>query len=416
MALVSLMVVSPSTVEGSEQQAAGNGPQSPDAACPQDGQCFADVPPANPFYAFINRIYQQDLVSGYPCGGPDEPCDSDNRPYYRPVNNVTRQQMAKFIDNARSLPSIEISATGATTPISVTNTTNTAILGVGGSVGVYGASENGVALFGISSGGEGVYGISSTGAGVHGSSFDNNGVYGASDGTAVAGVFGLGQSSSYGVHGLSTNTYAGVYGESSAASGGTGVIGVANGTNSVGVWGRSNGGLAGFFEGDVTVTGTCCAMAGGTTRIDDPLDPANKYLNQWLVQSPDLTTVINGNITTDGSGEATVDLPAWFETANGDFRYQLTTIGEFAQAIVSQKVKDGKFVIRTDKPNVEVSWQVTGVRQDPFAKAHPLQVEQVKPAGEQGKYLHPTEYGQPASAGVNYEAQQRMQQSQASKP
>src|SRR5689334_21272889 len=67
----------------------------PNATCPPDGQCFADVPPDNVFYAFVNRIYQQDLVTGYPCGGPNEPCDPAGRPYYRPVNNVTRQQMAK---------------------------------------------------------------------------------------------------------------------------------------------------------------------------------------------------------------------------------------------------------------------------------------------------------------------------------
>src|SRR5437762_3481420 len=81
--------------------------KSPDATCPPDGQCFADVLPGNVFYDFVNRIFQQDLVTGYPCGGPGEPCDPEGRPYYRPINNVTRQQMAKFIDNARHDPGIE---------------------------------------------------------------------------------------------------------------------------------------------------------------------------------------------------------------------------------------------------------------------------------------------------------------------
>src|SRR5262245_4224457 len=82
--------------------------ETPNAICPTGGQCFADVPSTNPFYTFINRIYQQDLVTGYPCGGSGEPCDPQSRPYYRPANNVTRQQMAKFIDNARRLPEIHL--------------------------------------------------------------------------------------------------------------------------------------------------------------------------------------------------------------------------------------------------------------------------------------------------------------------
>ena len=94
---------------------------APDATCPAGGQCFTDVPSSNPFYAFINRIYQQDLVTGYPCGGTGEPCDAAHRPYYRPVNNVTRQQMAKFIDNARRLPQIDIETSTDASPVIVTS-------------------------------------------------------------------------------------------------------------------------------------------------------------------------------------------------------------------------------------------------------------------------------------------------------
>ena len=54
----------------------------PDAVCPPGNRCFADVLTDNPFYEFVNRIYQQDLVSGYACGGPGGPCDPEGRPYY----------------------------------------------------------------------------------------------------------------------------------------------------------------------------------------------------------------------------------------------------------------------------------------------------------------------------------------------
>jgi hypothetical protein len=88
-----------------------------------------------------------------------------------------------------------------------------------------------------------------------------------------------------------------------------------------------------------------------------------------------------------------VNLPGWFETLNTDFRYQLTVIGQFAQAIVASKIVNNQFTIKTDKPNVEVSWQVTGVRQDDWAKANPLQAEVEKPREERGFYIHPAFYG-----------------------
>jgi hypothetical protein len=88
--------------------------------------------------------------------------------------------------------------------------------------------------------------------------------------------------------------------------------------------------------------------------------------------------IYTGNVTTDTRGEATVQLPKWFEVLNADFRYQLTVIGQFAQAIVASKIQNHQFTIRTNAPNVEVSWQVTSVRRDAYAKAHPLVVEAEK--------------------------------------
>ena len=71
-------------------------------------------------------------------------------------------------------------------------------------------------------------------------------------------------------------------------------------------------------------------------------------------------------------------MPSYFEALNRDFRYQLTVVGKFAQAIVSKKISGNTFKIRTDKPNTEVSWQVTGVRKDKFAEEHRIQVETMK--------------------------------------
>ena len=54
-----------------------------------------------------------------------------------------------------------------------------------------------------------------------------------------------------------------------------------------------------------------------------------------------------------------------------------------------EKIRDNKFAIKTSKPGIEVSWQVTGIRHDAWADAHRIPVEEVKSPGEQGRYLHP---------------------------
>ena len=113
-----------------------------------------------------------------------------------------------------------------------------------------------------------------------------------------------------------------------------------------------------------------------------------------------MMNVYNENITTDAPGEATVMLPDYFEALNQDFRYQLTVIGQFAQAIVATEIQDNRFTIKTDKPFVKVSWQVTGIRRDPYANDHRIQVEADKSPGEQGQYLYPQGYGQPAAKSI----------------
>jgi hypothetical protein len=50
-----------------------------------------------------------------------------------------------------------------------------------------------------------------------------------------------------------------------------------------------------------------------------------------------------------------------------------------------------------------VSWQVTGIRQDAYAKANPIMVEELKPVHERGTYLHPEAHGMPESNGVDYQ-------------
>ena len=171
----------------------------------------------------------------------------------------------------------------------------------------------------------------------------------------------------------------------SAASGnteGAGNLGITNFTGSSTI----------YLEGNVHVTGNL-SKGGGSFKIDHPLDPANKYLYHSFVESPDMMNIYNGNIVTDKRGLAMVTLPDYFGALNRDFRYQLTVIGQFAQAIVLKKLNSNRFTIKTSKPGVEVSWQVTGIRQDAYANAHRIPVEENKPPQEQGHYLHPELFG-----------------------
>lgn len=141
-------------------------------------------------------------------------------------------------------------------------------------------------------------------------------------------------------------------------------------------------------------------------RIDHPLDPENKYLQHSCVESPDMMNVYNGNVVTDDSGLAVVTLPAYFEALNRDFRYQLTVVDEgeddFVFAKIYRRVKANQFTIRTSKANVEVSWQVTGIRHDALAEKERIQPEFDKLESQRGKYLHPSAFGLPDERGINY--------------
>ncbi len=208
----------------------------------------------------------------------------------------------------------------------------------------------------------------------------------------------------YGVQSAGSTGGAGVFGLSTLNNS-NGVIGEANaGASAFGVWGMSSTGDAGHFTGDVDVEGSL-SKDGGAFKIDHPLDPANKYLYHSFVESPDMMNVYNGNVVTDADGYATVTMPDWFGVLNRDFRYQLTVLDEgdsdeFVIAKVVGKMADNQFTIRTSAGNVEVSWQVTGIRRDAWADAHRIQVEVDKADYERGFYRHPELYGQPLSKKI----------------
>jgi hypothetical protein len=65
---------------------------------PATGQTFEDVAPGSTFYDFVERLASRNVINGYPCGGPGEPCmPPTNRPYLRPFNNASRGQTTKMV-------------------------------------------------------------------------------------------------------------------------------------------------------------------------------------------------------------------------------------------------------------------------------------------------------------------------------
>jgi hypothetical protein len=220
----------------------------------------------------------------------------------------------------------------------------------GGGLGVKGTTKSGVGVYGAS--GPGIVMSMADTAGVWGDSEHSVGVYGGSvDGE---GLFGFSVS-------------------------GTGVF--AWGEPAIFAWGNL------YVMGDQFVSGT------KAFQIDHPVEPEEKYLNHFCVESSDLKTMYDGLIVLDASGEAVVELPTWFEALNTDIRYQLTSIGKFAPLYIAEKLSSGRFKIAGGESDLEVAWQITGRRNDPYARLKAVPVEQEKSSLERGRYVHPNCYG-----------------------
>jgi hypothetical protein len=77
---------------------------------PPTGWQFQDVPIASTYYTYTYRLVIHNIMQGYGCGGPGEPCiPPDDLPYFRPNNNATRGQTAK-IDAGAFFPGCNIPA------------------------------------------------------------------------------------------------------------------------------------------------------------------------------------------------------------------------------------------------------------------------------------------------------------------
>jgi hypothetical protein len=257
--------------------------------------------------------------------------------------------------------------------------------------------------------------FSHSGIGVNGNSANYIGILGQSGG--YIGVFGETFTTGIGVYGLNNSGGTGVYGYSGSGAGIVGYSG--NGYGIYGFSGSANG-YAAYLDGRVYIRGPL-SKPGGQFKIDHPLDPANKYLCHSFVESPDMKNVYDGVISLDDKGEAEIELPDWFSALNKDFRFQLTAIGsprpnlyiaeQISDTTTTSNYSDGssnnnnnnsRFKIAGGTSGMEVSWQVTGIRKDPWANANPIEVEEDKSNEERGYYIHPDLYSQPEEKGISH--------------
>ena len=110
-----------------------------------------------------------------------------------------------------------------------------------------------------------------------------------------------------------------------------------------------------------------------------------------------MKNLYDGVVQLDRKGSAAVRLPKWFCALNRDFRYQLTALEAAAPSLhIAEEITDNEFTIAGGVPGGRVSWTVTGIRQDPWANAYRMKVEEPKGPKDRGRFVAPHLYKEAA--------------------
>jgi len=286
--------------------------------------------------------------------------------------------------------------------------------GAGGGTSTVGTSSGG------STGGNGGAGPNGTGGGSGGTS-GNNGTNGSDGGGGGGGGAGIGAGGTGGT-GTEWDATHGSGGGGGGGQGNGGTYGGGGGGEDFSLIGGGSGAQGIIvitytvpFVADTTITSNSSITGGadvtnelskgsGTFVIDHPLDPENKLLYHSFVESPDVKNIYDGIVDLNKDGETTVELPSYFLALNKDFRYQFFPIGEpMPDLYLKDEIRKRffglfgapVFRIAGGIPNGRISWQVTGIRHDPYILEHPIKTEVKKGAGQsvqKGIYLHPELY------------------------
>ncbi|MBN1423826.1 hypothetical protein JXA88_04650 [Candidatus Fermentibacteria bacterium] len=260
--------------------------------------------------------------------------------------------------------------------------------------------------------------------GVYGrSSYNNNyggtyGVYGRSDGDAGSagdprpvGVYGLAgnASSNFGTGGYfqsNANSGTGVEGQG-ATVGVRAVATAATGTNyGLSATSSSASGWAGWFAGNVNVTGSL-SKGSGSFLIDHPLDPKNKLLRHNFVESPENLLIYRGTVKLGSNGEAVVTMPEYFTALakEDEASVHLTPEGMPFLAGYRWRADGSAFTVYGD-PDRIVAWMAMADRDDPVIRTLARPVEESKGSEssicDRGELLYPVAYGFPETEGRDH--------------
>ncbi|MBK7148408.1 MAG: hypothetical protein IPH78_06185 [Bacteroidetes bacterium] len=205
------------------------------------------------------------------------------------------------------------------------------------------------------------------------------------------------------VYATSTSSTGGYFTANKSAAATRALQGISNATGNfdvIGVYGEASAVNAGFGYGVVGTGNNFGLYANGDVgasglkpfQIDHPLDPANKFLKHYSMESPEVLNMYRGSVLLNATGEAEIQLPNYFQAININFTYVLTPVGAPADMYVKTEVDNtGKFSIAGGKPGLKVSWYVYAERNDAYLQEKPWkkEVEVTKKESEKGKYLQP---------------------------
>lgn len=204
--------------------------------------------------------------------------------------------------------------------------------------------------------------------------------------TADGGNGMLGQTmQQYGVGVAGTNFSTGSAGNCLGVYGSSTFIGVAGETSDPTGYGV-------YADGDLGASGTKSFV------IDHPLDPTNKFLKHFSIESDEVLNVYRGTIALNADGDAVIELPVYFKEININFSYQLTAIGSSAPNLfVKDEIKGNSFKVSGGNANQKVSWTVYAERNDLVLQKYPekRRTEVEKRPVDKGTYQHPELYGLP---------------------